>query len=264
MNYELPNTVRIQEVIDEAEGMRSLIFPRVIDARPGQFVMLWVPGVDAKPVGVSYLSSDRIGVTVSVVGAWSEKVCSMKPGEYLGLFGPYGNGFELEGKCIAIIGGGYGTASLMLLVEEALRLKYDITLIVGARTEKKLLYLKRIQELGVDAIFTTDDGSFGRTGTNLRALEDLLKTKKIDTVYGCGPELMEKSLAEFCVSKGLCCYVSLERHMKCGFGVCGACSMDPSGKRVCCEGPVFRAEEALEFTEFGKYHRDGSAAKHYF
>jgi len=264
MRTELPETVRIAEVIEEAEGIKTILFPRIFDARPGQFVMVWAPRIDSKPVGVSYLDKDFIGVTVCAVGQWSEKVCSMKKGEYLGLLGPYGNGFELEGQKVVLVGGGYGVASLMLLAEEALAKKRNVTLIIGARTEAKLLYRKRIEKLGLKAVYTTDDGSFGKKGLTFDALSEAVSAGPVDTVYVCGPEMMEKSIAEFAVQKNLRCYISLERHMKCGFGVCGGCCMDPTGERICVEGPVFTAEKALTFTEFGKYHRDGSATKHYF
>lgn len=261
---ELPHTIRLLEVIEEADGIKSLIFPRPFDAKPGQFVMLWLPGNDSKPVGVSYLRDSQLGVTVSAVGPWSQKVCALRPGGYLGVFGPYGNGFKLQGQSIALVGGGYGTASLMLLAEESLRRRCEMTLIVGARSASRLLYRERVKRLGVSAVFTTDDGSFGERGSNLEALAKLVGKRKVDAVYGCGPELMEKSLCEFCVERSIPCYVSLERHMKCGYGVCGACCLDPTGQRVCVEGPVFEAREALSFSEFGRYHRDSSAAKHYF
>ena len=264
MANEVPLTVRIAEVIDEAEGIRSLLFPRVMDARPGQFLMLWVPRVDSKPVGISYLTGTHIGVTVSAVGPWSEKVCSMRPGERLGLLGPYGNGFELKGRRVVLVGGGYGAASIMTLAEEAVSRKMDVTLIIGARTEARLLYRARIKGMGLDAIFATDDGSYGLKGSCVDAFAEIVQSGSVDAVYACGPEIMEKRLAEFCVSRGQTCYVSLERHMKCGFGVCGACCMDPTGDRVCIEGPVFTAEKALSFSEFGKFHRDSSATKHFF
>ncbi|MDC0358211.1 dihydroorotate dehydrogenase electron transfer subunit, partial [Oligoflexia bacterium] len=213
---------------------------------------------------VSYSDSKHLGVTVSAVGPWSEQVVGMQAGELLGILGPYGNGFKLTGKKIVLVGGGYGTASLMLLAEKALRKKVDVTLIVGARSEKYLLYRDRIKALGLNAIFTTDDGSFGEAGYNTDALEQQLKKGGIDTVYTCGPEMMEKRVAEICRDSAVACQVSLERHMKCGFGVCGACCMDSSGMRVCVEGPVLSGEEVLGLEEFGKYHRDSGANKHYF
>ena len=46
-----------------------------------------------------------------------------------------------------------------------------------------------------------------------------------------------------CEELGLDCQLSLERHMKCGAGVCGCCVMD--GQRVCKDGPVFNRSELM-------------------
>ncbi|OVE77488.1 dihydroorotate dehydrogenase electron transfer subunit [bacterium F11] len=264
MKHELPITVRIKKVIDEAEGIKSFLLPCKLDAKPGQFSMIWLPGVDAKPVSISYQDQDHIGVTISSVGPWSKKVCQLKEGNLLGVLGPYGNAFQLEGKSIVLVGGGYGAASLMLLAEEALLQKRTVTMIIGAKTEAQILYRKRVDALGLNTLFTTDDGSFGQRGYTTDVLAHILKNQKVDSVYVCGPELMEKKVAELCRDSGVPSYISLERHMKCGFGVCGACCLDEIGKRVCVEGTVFRGEEVLQIKEFGQYHRDSSATKHPF
>jgi dihydroorotate dehydrogenase electron transfer subunit len=264
MKHELPTTVRIAEIISEAEGIKTILLPCRIEARPGQFVMIWLPGIDAKPVGISYQDESNIGVTVSAVGPWSTQVTSLKEGDLLGVLGPYGNGFSLDGKRIVLVGGGYGTASLMLLAKAAAAKKIETTFIIGAKSKKYLLYREQVQTMPLNTVFTTDDGSFGRAGYNTAVLEEVLSNQKIDSVYACGPELMEKRIAEICRDNKVPCQISLERHMKCGFGVCGACCMDSSGERVCLEGPVFSGEKALQFEEFGKYHRDSSATKQHF
>ncbi len=264
MKFELPITVRISQVIEEANGIKSFLLPCQLKAKPGQFCMIWLPGIDAKPVGISYQTKDHIGVTVCAVGPWSKKVCELKEGDLLGVLGPYGNAFQLEGKTVVLVGGGYGTASLMLLAEEALSQKLTATMIIGAKTEAQLLYRKRVATLGLGAIYTTDDGSFGERGTTADALARILKNQKVDSVYVCGPERMEKKVAELCRDSKVRSYISLERQMKCGFGVCGACSLDDSGKRVCVEGTIFPGEEVLQMKEFGQYHRDSSATKHHF
>lgn len=264
MRHELPLTVPISRIIDEATGIKSILLPCDLAVRPGQFVMIWLPGVEAKPVGVSYLTDGLLGVTVSAVGPWSEKVSAMKPGDLLGIFGPYGNSFELKGKRAVLVGGGYGAASLMLLAEAALRAGLETTMIIGAKNERFLLYRERVKALGLKTIYTTDDGSFGEKGFVSDALEPLLASAQVDCVYVCGPELMEKRIAELCVAHRIPSQISVERQMKCGFGVCGACALDPSGKRVCVEGTIFPGEELLITAEFGKYHRDSSATKHFF
>ena len=264
MKHELPITLPIKKVIDEAEGIKSLILHYKLDAKPAQFVMAWIPGVEAKPIGVSYQDEESFGITVSAIGPWSRKICSMKKGDLLGFMGPYGNHFKLEGKNAVMVGGGYGTALLILLAEQALKKKVKATMIVGAKSEKYLIYRDRIKHMGLSAKFTTDDGSFGEKGYNTPVLERMLKESKIDKVYSCGPELMEKKVVEMCLENNVPCETSIERYMKCGFGVCGACCMDAKGKRLCVEGTVYSGKEASKIMEFGKYHRDGSATKRKF
>ena len=261
MRQELPQTVRIERLIDEAEGIRTIFLPYQGEVKPGQFVMLWLPGVDAKPVGVSYYESGLIGCTVCAVGPWSKQVCACQAGDLLGILGPYGNSFELKGSSAVLAAGGYGAATLMLLAEEACRRKIKTSLIIGARSKNSLLYRERVKGLSLEAIFATDDGSFGERGFVTEVLQRKLDSEKVSAVYICGPELMEKRAAEICRDAGVVSQISLERHMKCGFGVCGACCIDHSGKRVCVEGTVFSGEELLETHEFGRYHRDSSAAK---
>ena len=262
MKHEIPITLPIKKVIDEAEGIKSFILPYKLNAKPAQFAMIWIPGVDAKPIGISYQDGESFGVTISAIGPWSKKICSMKEGELLGFMGPYGNHFKLEGKNVVMVGGGYGTALLILLAEQSLKQNFNATLIIGARTEKLLIYRERVKQLGLKTIFTTDDGTFGEKGYNTQVLERLLSEQKIDKVFSCGPELMEKKVVEICAQNKVPCETSVERYMKCGFGVCGACCMDAEGKRVCVEGTVYSGKEALQMIEFGKYHRDGSATKH--
>lgn len=261
---EIPVTVPIKKVIEEAEGIKSFILPFRLNAKPGQFAMIWLPGVDAKPIAVSYQDSESFGITVSEVGEWSSRVCAMKEGDLLGVMGPYGNHFRLEGERVIMVGGGYGAASLMLLAEEALKHKIMAKTIIGARSGRYLVYQSRLRQMGADATFATDDGSYGEKGYTTDILQKILQEEKADKVFAVGPELMERKVAEICRDRRVKCEISIERYMKCGFGVCGACCTDDEGKRVCVEGTVFSGEEALGMKEFGKYHRDGSATKHPF
>ncbi|NLF24399.1 MAG: dihydroorotate dehydrogenase electron transfer subunit [Deltaproteobacteria bacterium] len=264
MKHELPKMLKIERVIREAEGVHTLFLPYAGEVKAGQFVMLWVPGVDAKPAGISYHQDGCIGVTISAVGAWSKEVCGKKSGDLLGLLGPYGNSFELIGENVVLVGGGYGAATLMLLAEEACRRSLKTTLILGARSEAALLYRTRIKAMKLDAIFTTDDGSFGEKGFVTDILQRKLQSEKVDGVYVCGPEIMEKRCAEICLAAEVPSQISLERHMKCGFGVCGACCIDHSGRRVCVEGTIFSGADLLQTHEFGRYRRDSSATKQPF
>ena len=138
-HLEKPKIVEITRSVEEAEGIKSIIMPLQLNAKPGQFAMIWLPGVDAKPIAISYQDAESFGVTIAAVGTWSNKICAMKPGELLGVMGPYGNSFKLEGKNIVFVGGGYGAATLMLLAEEAVKRQLNATMIIGAKSKDYII-----------------------------------------------------------------------------------------------------------------------------
>jgi len=84
------------------------------------------------------------------------------------------------------------------------------------------------------------------------------------SVFACGPEMMMKRISDMCAERSVDCSMSLERYMKCGYGICGNCCVDPLGIRLCVDGPVVKNEICQKITEFGKYHRDDLGKKHFF
>jgi len=215
------------------------------DAQPGQFVMLWLPGMDEKPYGVAGISPLRIAVGAR--GPFSNKLCSMKKGDRVWLRGPYGHGFELKGKKALLIGGGYGFGPLRFLAEEAKKKKISATAICGARSSGLLM-----EPAVCKTIFTTDDGSQGTKGNVLVAMKELLAKEKFDVVYTCGPERMMSAVAYEAKAAGADCQLLLERYMKCGIGICGHCCC--GDKLVCSDGPMFGLE-ILDNPEFCKVWR---------
>jgi dihydroorotate dehydrogenase electron transfer subunit len=83
-------------------------------------------------------------------------------------------------------------------------------------------------------------------------------------VFACGPEIMQFKIAQMCEKFGVECEISLERYMKCGFGICGNCCVDDAGFTTCQAGPVVSGEASLKVAEFGKYHRDKTGVRHNF
>ncbi len=260
---EKPEMAKITKVIDEADGIKSIFLGKQIEAKPGQFVMLWIPRMDEKPFALAYIEKDGFGLTVADVGPFSGKLCSMKVGDEIGFRGPYGTSYNLNNDLekIVMIGGGYGAASLALLAEHAKERGIEVMFINGARTKDRLIYENRIKKLASKFIITTDDGSYGMKGRTTDALEEMLRKEKIDKVFACGPEMMLKKVADICVKNNADCEISIERYMKCGFGICGHCCIDPIGIRACVEGPVIDAKLAQQLTEFGNYHRLKSSRK---
>jgi len=259
MSRTLPTTLAIKKIIPEAKGIKTFVFESNLKFNPGQFVMLWLPRVDEKPFGVWRAGKKEICITVSAVGNFSRKLHELKVGAKIGIRGAFGQGFTIpKNKKIVLVGGGFGTAPLLELAAVATACGCKINFIIGARSASLIFGKNYAEKLGANVFIATNDGSCGEKCLNTELLEKLTSdsSQKIDAVFTCGPELMMKRVAEICFESKIPCELSLERFMKCGFGVCGSCAMDNSGWCVCSHGPVISGAEALKFVEFGKYRRD--------
>jgi dihydroorotate dehydrogenase electron transfer subunit len=257
-HLDRPRIVKLLEKKKETELVTTLRFDDDADAGPGQYVMVWVPGVDEIPMSLTYLGP-RKGIAVHAKGEATKALVSIGVGDRVGLRGPYGNGFRaVRGKAL-VVAGGTGIASLSPLIETLSKKGPKPTVVIGAKTAGELLYVKRVKKLGADVIITTDDGTEGRKGFATDAASEQLSKAKFKQVYTCGPEIMMKAVAEMGRCHHVPVQVSLERFMKCGIGICDACAV--SGIQVCIEGPVFCGQTALELVEFGKYRRGPSGLK---
>lgn len=252
MREQMPLSVTITEIVEETPSILTFVFDCEIASRPGQFVMVWVPGVDEVPMALSSPSS----ITVQKVGDATAALFAMREGDRIGIRGPYGNGFTVFGGTLAI-GGGVGASPLLPLVAAG---RVD-TFLLGARTAAELLFADRIREAAT-LMVATDDGTAGHHGfvTELMSRVDLADFNHICV---CGPEIMMAAVLaildrEGCAERG---QFSLHRYMKCGVGLCGSCCTDPHGLRVCRDGPVFSGDILLD-SEFGHYTRDASGSRH--
>ncbi len=217
---------------------------------PGQFIMFWIPGIDEKPYTLSHVSKNKFGITIEAKGIFSKAAISLKPGDLVGMRGPFGNGFILPEKNdnIAIIAGGCGIAPLAPLIDKINNINKNIVFIHGAKSKDYLLYKARF---AIKREFCTDDGSRGHKGfvTDLFA-EKLDSGMVFNQVYTCGPEIMMQKVFDICEKNNINCQVSLERYMRCGFGLCGACVC---GKEIVCkDGPVFSSEKLKTMKDFNK------------
>ncbi len=219
MKIEQPVMMKIEKIVREAKGFRTFVFKGDLDAKPGQFVTMWIPRVDEKPFSIAYQDKEKFAITVSKVGSFTKRLFMFKEGDFLGIRGPYGSSFNIEGKNVVLIGGGCGTAPMAFLADEAKRMGKNVTLIIGAQTKDYLIYLDRMKKCGIKTLVTTDDGSFGMKGFTTQALQALVDNDKVDKVFTCGPEIMMKFIIDICDKAGIPCEVSMERYMKCGFGI---------------------------------------------
>ena len=208
-----------------------------LPARPGQFVMAWLPRVDEKPF--SLVDDDPATLAIVKVGPFTERTQAMRPGQVLYLRGPLGNGFSLDGERPLLVGGGSGAAPLAFLARRLAELGRPVTVALGAGTAPELLLRERFAALGARLVLATEDGSKGEPGLVTAVAERLLTRGEHDRVYACGPAPMLERVGELCHACGVAGEVSREAYMRCGLGVCGSCDRG-DGLLVCRDGPVFR------------------------
>ncbi|MHA2602350.1 MAG: dihydroorotate dehydrogenase electron transfer subunit [Candidatus Thorarchaeota archaeon SMTZ1-83] len=261
-----PTAVSVTDVVKENKYARTLVFehPAVENIHPGQFLMVWIPGVDEIPMSVSLLRPPLIGITVLPIGEATNALASMQKGQRIGIRGPFGTYFDSDCKSALVVGGGIGMAPLRPLTYELLDRGVDVVLLNGAKTKDELVYTQEFEALTINGFnleLSTDDGSAGFEGLATDAAKHILSSKTAEVLYTCGPELMLSGLHKLATEKKMGFQASLERFMKCGCGLCGTCAMDPTGDLVCIDGPVFNRSQLERITEFGEYHRDSMGLK---
>jgi dihydroorotate dehydrogenase electron transfer subunit len=247
-----PANATIIDIIDETPSVRSFVFDLSFNFTPGQYLMVWVRGVDEVPMSLS----DHNMITVQRVGDATSALFELMPGDTVGIRGPYGRGFDIDSP-VLIVAGGVGAAPLAPLAEAAHGMGHDVLTLLGARTRDELLFQRRFEAAG-GVMIATDDGSAGFHGR----VTDLLDRGIADRdICSCGPEPMMYTLLQMLDEQRLeSAQFSLHRYIKCGLGVCGACCIDPSGECACVDGPVFRGSE-LAGSEFGRYRRGADGVR---
>lgn len=252
------NRLRVTPILDvkaESSDVKTFRFndKRCAAARPGQFLMLWVPGVDEIPLSV--LDAHRNGtvaVLVKKVGPATEALHGMKAGQMIGVRGPFGTWFSIRNGKSLMVGGGTGVAPLLLLARRLMSKSRDFSFVMGAKTEEELILIHELERIcsGKNLVATTEDGSRGLKCLATDPLETMLAKEKPDVIYACGPEQMIRKVFELAEEHGVDMEASLERLMRCAMGLCGSCII---GKyRVCRDGPVFTMDELQEVrTELG-------------
>ncbi len=227
--------------------------------RPGQFNMLYLPGVGE--IAISLSGAGGLGGTwdhtIRVAGNVTRALADLGPGGSLGLRGPYGSWWPVEetaGADLVVVAGGIGLAPLRPVLDAWLAAPKRLgrcTLLYGGRTPDTLLYAKqhaRWADAGVDVQTTVDRADVGWTG-NVGVVPLLLDrirplVPKNTVLLVCGPEVMMRYAVLSGLARGLAkeqIWVSLERNMQCAVGLCGHCQLGPAF--VCKDGPIFRYDK---------------------
>ncbi|MGV1099808.1 FAD/NAD(P)-binding protein [Thiovibrio sp. JS02] len=262
----LPRQARIDEIVRENSQIKTFVLSFVDQERnrsfsyqSGQFMMVSLPHLGEAPISFSSTPTRPGSIQLSVrrAGRLTRALHEMEVGGRVGLRGPYGRPFplaELVGHDLIFVAGGIGLAPLRSVVNACLdeREKYGrLTVLYGSRTPSDLAFSADLglwsQSPGFDCRLTvdaTEPGWGGAVGvvTNLLAETDISPEKTVALV--CGPPMMIRAVLRLLSEKGLPdaqIITTMERHMKCGVGICRHCHLE--GKLVCVDGPVFTLAE---------------------
>jgi sulfhydrogenase subunit beta (sulfur reductase) len=231
--------------------------PSLLAGRPGQFVMASLPAFPAAPISVSRFHPDGFDLTIRAAGPATRALCALRAGGSLAVRGPMGRGWPVEaahGRDVAIITGGIGLAPLRPLLDTILgdRDRFGVVrLLYGARTPADRLYVDELSQLAgrgdIEVASTVDRAGpewLGRVGVVTTLFDQAAWDGRGTTAFVCGPERMMTATAEVLGDLGVDpdrIWVTLERHMDCGVGLCGHCQLGP--RFVCKDGPVFSLAE---------------------
>ncbi len=221
-------------------------------ARPGQYVMVRCgEGRDMvlrRPLSIHRVTQDKnVAFLFAAVGQGTEWLSRRRQGDQVDLFGPLGNGFQVDpsSKNWLLVAGGIGIAPLAALADQAMENGCSVTLLYGAGNVSQLCTDPRSLP-GVETVVVTEDGSSGEKGM----VTDVLPryAAGADQVFACGPLPMYRRMAE--ISRELAgkpTQVLLEVVMGCGVGACLGCSVETrhGQKLVCKDGPVFDLNEIV-------------------
>lgn len=231
---------------------------------PGQFNMIYLYGVGEIAISISGdpANQSRLYHTTRVVGSVTEREQHLRPGDILGIRGPFGNGWPVDkaiGKDVIIVAGGIGLAPLRPVIYHMLKHRDQfghITLLYGTRSPDKILYYDQLKEwisrfdlLDVSVTVDSADNNWrGHVGVVTKLLSKLSFDAENTMAFVCGPEIMMRyisvDLMKYEVPENQI-FLSMERNLKCGLGFCGHCQL--GSYFICKDGPVFSYDKIKSY-----------------
>ncbi len=229
---------------------------------PGQFNMLYLYGVGE--VAISIVSDpqnkDILTHTIRAIGRVTRALEKLKPGDRIGVRGPYGRGWPLEqikNKDIIVLTGGLGCAPTVSIINYiiARREQYGhFTILQGVKHSDDFIFRKQYalwQKAPHTEIHIAADQAGPKWPWSIGYVTDMINKIELDPkntiVMMCGPEMMMNTAVNVFNKKNIPdhhIYMSMERNMECGIGQCGHCQY--GGFFICKDGPVFRYSEIKE------------------
>ncbi|TWU50576.1 Anaerobic sulfite reductase subunit B [Rubripirellula tenax] len=259
-------SAKIVEMHDETPGVTTYYMElSASDAReaysslPGQFNMLYLPGVGESAISLSRLASpgDPLVHTVRAVGNVTQSLARLTPGDSIGIRGPFGSHWPIEdarGNDLVLVAGGIGLAPLRPVIEHVTEHRDEfgrVSLLIGARTPADLLYADQYDawsSCGIN-VQTTVDRALKNWNGHVGVVTLLLNRLSIEqpsrtVLFCCGPDVMMTYAIRAVRERGIPrdnLWLSLERNMNCAIGHCGHCQLGPYF--ICKDGPVLRYDQ---------------------
>jgi NAD(P)H-flavin reductase len=255
-SWSTPASWRVAAARRETDDVVTLELtpPGGFSFRPGQFNMLYVPGVGEVPISISGDPAARGPVlhTIRDVGLVTRALCALAPGDQVGVRGPFGTAWPVAaaaGGDLVIVAGGIGLPPLRPALYQALAHRGDyrrILLLYGARTPGDLLFTRELAgwrgRFDVAVEVTVDAATPGWRG-DVGVVPELIGQARFDpastTVFMVGPEIMMRFAVRALSAAGVGgdrVFLSMERTMQCAVGICGHCQLGPF--LICRDGPV--------------------------
>jgi dihydroorotate dehydrogenase electron transfer subunit len=246
----------------------SLAAPEIAErAEPGQFLAFAIGGPTSalllrRSIAIAGAGDGVVTVVVAPHGPGSTWLAGLPVGQRVDVVGPLGRPFPAApaGARALLVGGGYGAAALVGLAARLRSRGHEVAAVAGAASADRLCSVEELAGLADPVAVTTDDGSAGRSGRVMVAVDELLAG--VGVVYACGPMAMLRAVADAATARGIPSYVAVEESMACGIGVCMTCVLPVVGEdgrtrfsRSCVEGPVFGGDR-VRFADVGKLPHD--------
>lgn len=253
-----PEPARIADIKQQTDNIKLFRFEfeqkvwgHKFTFKPGQFIELSIPGFGEGPFApCNKPGTDYIELCIRDAGKTTSRLHQMKIGDKVAIRGPYGNGWNTDkkGENLIIVVGGLGLVPLRTLIlgkNEFFGKDAKFQVFYGARSPKDMIFryeFENWRKNNVEVNLSIDKSAPGWVG-NTGLVTDLLDKIELLTgakVFVCGPPVMYKPVIEKLRQKGFSdesFFISLERRMHCGIGVCQHCAVGPY--YTCKDGPVF-------------------------
>jgi len=247
----------VPETVDTVTLRLATSDPALLQARPGQFLMVERPAFAAPPISISRIRPDGLELTIRAAGPATAALAALGTGAEVALRGPLGRGWPVEttvGRDVVIVAGGIGLAPLRPLIDAILEDRPTVgavRLYLGARTPRDRLFVAEMAALAgrvdVEVTEIVDRAGpdwLGRVGIVTQLFDQARWDGTRVTAFVCGPERMMQATTSTLARLGVdpaATWLTLERNMACGVGTCGHCQLGPFF--VCRDGPVFSVAE---------------------